>query len=229
MKILLLEDDVNLYQHIKLALENDHYIVDGCHDGESGMILILDHTHLYDIVIIDRMLPIIDGLTIVKAMRQKNIMTPVIIITALGEIENRIEGLDGGADDYLVKPFHMNELLARIRALTRRPTQLTSTHHLQYGDLSLDKENRTLSKDHRTLLLTAKEAELLSTLMNTPEKPFSREQLLIKVWGNTTEVETGNVDNYISFLRKRLKDLRSHCQITTIYGFGYKLENRHVK
>lgn len=229
MKILLLEDDVELCSSIQKALEQENHIVDCCNDGETAMLYALNTEYAYDIAIVDRMLPIIDGLTIIKAMRKKGIGIPVIIITAMSAIDNRIEGLDGGADDYLVKPFHIKELLARVRALTRRPANLQLSKKISYEDLTFDKENRILSSPVKSLQLTAKEAELLSIFIQNPETLFNREQLVAKIWGTSAEVEAGNVDNYISFIRKRLKELQSSCKITTVYGAGYKLEKSYVK
>lgn len=229
MKILLIEDDLELCKNIKNSLEKDNYTVDCCNDGETAMLYALNIDYSYDIAIIDRMLPIIDGLTIIRAMRRKGISIPIIIITAMSTLDNRVEGLDGGADDYLVKPFHIKELLARVRALTRRPANIQLSNRLQYGDLTFDKDSRTLSTPTHSLLLTAKETNLTSVFMQNPEIIFSREQLILKIWGSSSEVEAGNVDNYISFLRKRLKELQSQCKLTTVYGAGYKLEKTNVK
>ncbi|MDD3417423.1 MAG: response regulator transcription factor [Lachnospiraceae bacterium] len=224
MKILLLEDDLDLCKAIKIELEKQQYIVDCCNDGETAMLYALNTDYSYDIAIVDRMLPIIDGLSIIKAMRKKAITIPVIITTGMSSLNNRIEGLDGGADDYLIKPFHIEELLARIRALTRRPADLISLSTLNYADLIFDKNNRQLTCNDKTISLTAKESELLYVFMKKPENLFSKEQLLLKVWGTSSDIELGNVDNYISFLRKRLRELASSCEIKTIYGAGYKLE-----
>ena len=227
MKILLLEDDMELCSLIQAQLKKNGYIVDSCYDGETAMLYALNTDYAYDLAVVDRMLPIIDGLTIIKAMRRKGIQIPVIITTGMSGIEDRIEGLDGGADDYLVKPFHVEELLARIRALTRRPSKIKSTDVLSFADLSFDKTNRTLSKAEKSLVLTAKESELLYVLMEKPKQLFTREQLVLKIWGSSSDVELGNVDNYISFLRKRLRELGSLCEIKTIYGAGYRLERKH--
>ena len=227
MKILLLEDDMELCSLIQAQLKKNGYIVDSCYDGETAMLYALNTDYAYDLAVVDRMLPIIDGLTIIKAMRRKGIQIPVIITTGMSGIEDRIEGLDGGADDYLVKPFHVEELLARIRALTRRPSKIKSTDVLSFADLSFDKTNRTLSKAEKSLVLTAKESELLYVLMEKPGQLFTREQLVLKIWGSSSDVELGNVDNYISFLRKRLRELGSLCEIKTIYGAGYRLERKH--
>lgn len=227
MKILLLEDDMELCSLIQAQLKKNGYIVDSCYDGETAMLYALNTDYAYDLAVVDRMLPIIDGLTIIKAMRRKGIQIPVIITTGMSGIEDRIEGLDGGADDYLVKPFHVEELLARIRALTRRPSKIKSTDVLSFADLSFDKTNRTLSKAEKSLVLTAKESELLYVLMEKPGQLFTREQLVLKIWGSSSDVELGNVDNYISFLRKRLRELGSLCEIKTVYGAGYRLERKH--
>lgn len=229
MKILLVEDDAELCSVIKKALEKEKYIVDCVSDGETAMFYALNTEYAYDLAIIDRMLPVIDGLTIIKAMRKKGIRIPVIIITAMDALDNRIEGLDGGADDYLVKPFHIRELSARVRALIRRPADLQLSGKLQYGDLTFDKESRKLSSDGKSVQLTGRETELFSVLIQSPEKLFNREQLVLKIWGTSSEVEAGNVDNYISFLRKRLRELNSFCKITTVYGAGYKLEKNHAE
>ena len=229
MKILLVEDDAELCSVIQKALEKEKYIVDCVSDGETAMFYALNTEYAYDLAIIDHMLPVIDGLTIIKAMRKKGIRIPVIIITAMDALDNRIEGLDGGADDYLVKPFHIRELSARVRALIRRPADLQLSGKLQYGDLTFDKESRKLSSDGKSVQLTARETELFSVLIQSPEKLFNREQLVLKIWGTSSEVEAGNVDNYISFLRKRLRELNSFCKITTVYGAGYKLEKNQAE
>lgn len=227
MKILLLEDDVELCNAIERELVKHDYIVDSCNDGESAMLYALHVEYAYDIAIVDRMLPIIDGLTIIKAMRKKGLRIPILITTGMSSIEDRIEGLDGGADDYLIKPFHMQELLARVRALTRRPATLQK-EILTYLDLSFNKCNRTITCGDRSLLLTAKETNLLDVFMQHPEELFTREQLMVKTWGSASDVELGNVDNYISFLRKRLKELHSQCVIKTVYGAGYTLESSNA-
>ena len=191
IKILLMEDDLNLCQSIQQALKKEGYSVDCCNDGESAMIYALNTDYGYDLAIVDRMLPIIDGLTIIKAMRRKQIQIPVIIITGMSALDDRVDGLDS-------------------------------------ADLHFDYPNRKVTCNGQELILTAKETELLSVLMKQPETSFSREQLVLKVWGSNADIEPGNVDNYISFLRKRLRELHSKCAITTIYGSGYRLESAHA-
>ncbi len=228
MRVLLLEDDLNLCDTIEQALGKEGYSVDCCHDGETAMLYALNRDLGYDLAIVDRMLPIIDGLTIIKSMRRKGITIPVIIITGMSALDDRIDGLDGGADDYLVKPFHIRELLARVRALTRRPYEMKESNCLSYSDLTFDRTNRLLQKGNQELTLTGKETELLYHLMKTPETLLTKEQLVVRVWGTNSDIEPGNVENYISFLRKRLKELQSQCEIKTVYGTGYKLECSHA-
>lgn len=228
MRVLLLEDDLNLCGTIEEALGKEGYSVDSCHDGETAMLYALNTDLGYELAIVDRMLPIIDGLTIIKSMRRKGINIPVIIITGMSALDDRIDGLDGGADDYLVKPFHVRELLARVRALTRRPYEMKETTILTYADLTFDRVNRLLQKGSQSLTLTAKETELLYSLMRTPETQLTKEQLILRVWGADSNIEPGNVENYISFLRKRLKELQSQCEIKTVYGTGYKLGCSHA-
>ena len=224
MRVLLVEDDLNLSAVIAEQLQKEGYLTDCCEDGELALSYALNPEYTYDIVLLDRMLPIIDGLTVLKAMRQKQIWTPVIVITGLGELDDKIDGLDYGADDYLVKPFHIKELLARMRALIRRPADIVEKSVLVAFDLTFDTQLRRLSYQSHSVLLTQKEADLLAVFMENPDKTHSREQLLWKVWGGATEVEAGNVDNYIHFLRKRLRELNCKTQIKTVYGAGYRLE-----
>ena len=228
MKILLLEDDLHLCDSIQEELQKAGYVVDYCNDGETGMLYALNMDYCYDLAVIDRMLPIIDGLTIIKAMRRKQISIPVIIITGMSELNNRIEGLDNGADDYLVKPFHIPELLARIRALTRRPAEIRQEMNLCFSDLSFNQSERILTCGKKSLLLTTKEAEVLSAFIKHPYALMSREQLIYKIWGTDTDIVPGNVDNYISFLQKRLREIGSICEIKTIYGSGYRLEIKNA-
>lgn len=224
MRILLVEDDKNLSSVIAEQLEREGYRTDCCYDGEMALNYALNTEYRYDIVLLDRMLPIIDGLTVLKAMRQKQIFTPVLIITGLGELQDKIDGLDLGADDYLVKPFHIKELLARIRALTRRPSEIIDKQTLTAYNLTLDTEHRRLIFGGRSVVLTQKENDLMTVFMEKPDKTHSRSQLLWQVWGGSTEVEDGNVDNYIHFLRKRLRELGCTASIKTVYGTGYRLE-----
>ncbi len=229
MKILLIEDDKNLCSMIKQKLTQENYIVDACTSGEDGMIYALNANNGYSLAIIDRMLPVIDGLTIIKSMRKKQISIPVIIITGMSELNDKIDGLDNGADDYLVKPFHIPELSARIRALTRRPMIISEKSSLHYHDISLNLGRKELSCNKNTIPLTPKEFLLMCAFLEKPDTILTREQLMQKVWETDAPIEQGNVDNYVYFLRKRLRMLNSGCSITASYGSGYLLEVCHDK
>lgn len=224
MKILLLEDDPYLCRNIKHQLAKEDYTVDACGDGEEGFMLALDRKNGYDLAVIDRMLPVVDGLTIIKAMRSKDISIPVIVITGMSDLQHKIEGLDSGADDYLTKPFHTEELCARIRALTRRPAVLTQEDILTFHDISLDPAKKSLVCGDRSVTLTPTEFRLLEVFFRHPERVLSREYLVQKVWETTAAVEPGNLDNYIYFIRKRLRAAASECVLSSVYGSGYIFE-----
>lgn len=222
MRILMIEDDPALCDALRTQLIHAGYDVDVCTSGTDAPYYIMQKNA--DLILLDRMLPGIDGLTILKMIRQNQIQAPVILATAMDQIEDRIEGLDCGADDYIVKPYDVKELMARIRALTRRPPKLADTSRLTFSDLSLDLEQYTISCGGTTLTLSKKEASLFEYFLKNPEKTLSRELLLSHVWGADCAVEDGNLDNYIHFLRKRLKTLKSQAVLKTIHGIGYRLE-----
>ncbi len=224
MKILLIEDDLDLNAVICRQLQKHRYVTDACTDGEEGLHQALNTDAGYDLIIADRMLPIIDGLTIVKAMRQKRVNTPVILLTAMDKIGDRVEGLDSGADDYLTKPFSFEELLARIRAALRRPQEIQDIDTLEFASVCLDTSRGILSFGERQIELTKRECLLMEALMKGNSAPLSREQLILKVWGMESNIEQGNVDNYIGFLRRKLSFLRCGVAIKTQYGVGYRLE-----
>ncbi len=229
MKVLLIEDDQTLCSTIKQQLIKENYVVDACTSGEDGMIYALNPDNGYALAIIDRMLPVIDGMTIIKAMRKKQISIPVIIITGMSELHDKIDGLDNGADDYLVKPFHISELSARIRALTRRPAIISEKCCLQYHDLSLNLDKKELSCNKNTIPLTPKEFLLMCAFLEKPDTILTRDQLMQKVWETNAPIMQANVDNYVYFLRKRMKALHSGCSITSSYGSGYLLEVCHAE
>lgn len=222
MRILLIEDDKKLSQAIAKQLKQSGYEVDACYDGEEAIFYGMANS--YDIIILDRMLPEMDGLSVLKQLRKKQLAIPVIMVTALGEIEDRIDGLDAGADDYLVKPFAMDELLARIRALTRRPVTLQLSSIMTYQNLSLDPSKKLLFTSTTSLTLSKKEGDLLEFFIRNHDQVLTRELLLTRIWGPDSEVSDGNLDNYISFLRRRLKTVHSNAIIKTVHGIGYRLE-----
>lgn len=221
MRILIVEDDCALADGLKYHLERDGYEVDVAPDGEEGWRMVRHGA--YELVLLDRMLPGLDGVSLMKRMRINRLTVPVLMITALGGLNERVEGLDAGADDYLVKPFHTEELLARVRALARRPAGISDAGRFVCGDLTLD-EPRALLTAAETCPLTKREASLMAQFMKNPGRTLPRELLLSRVWGPDAPVEDGNLDNYIYFLRKRLKAAGSGAKIQTVHALGYRLE-----
>lgn len=170
------------------------------------------------------MLPGLDGIKVLKKIRASGIQTPVILITALGTLDDKVTGLDLGADDYLVKPFAFRELLARIHSIARRPRKLEQTGQLSYGDIVYQPAENTLIGSLGSCSMSHRESDLLEAFLRNPDQVLSRTQLLTKVWGLDTDVEEGNLDNYIHFLRRRLKSVGSNVRICTIRGMGYRME-----
>ncbi|EOS23092.1 hypothetical protein C806_03195 [Lachnospiraceae bacterium 3-1] len=222
MRILIIEDDKSLAETLRFQLECNHFETDVCYDGEEGLYFIEQQSH--DLILLDRMLPILDGISVLKITREKNISTPIIFLTALGALNDKITGLDCGADDYLVKPFDFEELLARIRCILRRPSKWEGNKPLELGDISYDTSQKKLSCSNSSCSLSAREGDLLEFFLRNPGQTIPRASLLTKVWGPDAEVEDGNLDNYIYFLRRRLKSVKSALQLKTIRGIGYQLE-----
>ncbi len=226
MRILMVEDDPGLCEAVSFQLEQKGVTVDVCQDGEDG--LHWARQQAYDLILLDRMLPGLDGLSVLRSLRQEGIVTPVVLVTALGEVSQRVEGLDAGADDYLVKPFAAEELMARIRAMSRRPRQWESSQIIRLGDVVFDREQKTLEKEGQSCTLSRRESELMEMLLKNPSQILPRGLLLSRVWGPEAEVEEGNLDNYIHFLRRRLRSVGSTLEIRTVRGVGYQLEVPHV-
>lgn len=226
MHILLIEDDERLCETLKYQLEQENCQVDVCLDGLSGLKMLL--TKSYALAILDRMLPCLDGLSILKRVRQENIQTPVILLTALGELQDKITGLDCGADDYLVKPFAFQELMARIRCIVRRPPAMLKRQELAFGDLKYDAQQHILSCQAKSCTLSKREGELMELFLRNPRQTLPRGTILTRVWGADAEVEDGNLDNYVHFVRRRLKTVESRVHLKTIRGIGYRLEETHV-
>lgn len=222
MKILLIEDDKNLCELLKYQLQREKHQVDICHDGRDGLDLLLQDAH--DLILLDRMLPTMNGLIVLKKARDCGINTPVIVITALGELYDRIEGLDHGADDYIIKPFECEELLARIRSLGRRSGKYEDDSLINFGDITYDNSLRILSGPKCELQLSGREGLLLEVLLRSPHEVIKRMVIFSRVWGVDAPVEEGNLDTYIHFLRKRLKYVGSILNIKTVRGIGYTLE-----
>lgn len=226
MRILIIEDDKSLAETLRFQLERNNFETDVCHDGEEGLHYIEQQAH--DLILLDRMLPELDGISVLKITREKNISTPIIFVTALGALNDKITGLDCGADDYLVKPFDFEELLARIRCILRRPSKWEGSKPIEYGDLSYDTEQKKLHCKNHSCSLSAREGDLLEFFLRNPRQTIPRTSILTKVWGVDAEVEEGNLDNYIYFVRRRLRSVESSVELKTIRGVGYQLEVPHV-
>ena len=216
MRILYVEDEKFLAEAVIHLLKKERINVDHAADGEEGLKLALKPN--YDVIVLDIMLPKMSGLDILKTVRHRGIKTPIIMLSALNEVEDKVRGLDFGADDYLAKPFKSIELIARIKALVRRPA-LSEAKVLNFEDLKLNLTNRTLNG----VELTDKEARIFEMLIKTPGSAITKEQILAYVWGSEVEFEENYVEVYISYLRKKLKSLKSKVETKTIRNLGYKL------
>ena len=226
MRVLIIEDEVRLASTLQDLLDMNGYTADVCHDGESGLDNVL--SGIYDVVLLDVMLPKMDGFTVLRNLRSAGNAVPVLMLTARSELSDRVEGLDCGADYYLTKPFEPKELLACIRALTRRQPELRSSDTVEFGDLKLDKSAFTLSCGNRQLRLSRKEFDMMDLLMRNRDMVLTKETLLLKIWGYESDAEDNNVEVYVSFLRKKLDHLRSKVKIKTIRMVGYCLEVSEV-
>ena len=222
MRVLIIEDEVRLASTLQDLLDMNGYTADVCHDGESGLDNAL--SGIYDVVLLDVMLPKMDGFTVLRNLRSAGNAVPVLMLTARSELSDRVEGLDRGADYYLTKPFEPRELLACIRALTRRQPELRSSDAVEFGDLKLDKSSFTLSCGDRSLRLSRKEFDMMELLMRNRDMVLTKETLLLKIWGYESDAEDNNVEVYVSFLRKKLDHLHSKVKIKTIRMVGYCLE-----
>ena len=225
MRILLIEDDPALARGVCFNLKEAGYTVDRCYDGKEGYERIQEQP--YDLILLDRMLPHMDGLTILSRIRSLGINIPVIMLTALNGISDRVVGLNAGADDYIVKPFAMEELLARIEAIRRRPRELVNPNKLTFEDISLDLTGLYLTGPKHSCNISKTECALAEFMLTHPNIPLSRSLLISKVWGPYSEVEDGNLDNYIHFLRRRFMTVGSKLHIKTIRSVGYLLEAKN--
>jgi len=216
------EDEVNLAEALTQILKKQQYSVDAVHDGRSGLDSAL--SGIYDLILLDIMLPELNGISLLKTIRGQGLSTPVIMLTAKGEVEDKIAGLDDGADDYIAKPFATGELLARIRAALRRKGEVVPEDAIRFGDIELNTSGLKLSCKGKELKLILKESELLELLITRKQAVTSKEQMIEKLWGFDSEAEHNNVEVYISFLRKKLAFLNASVRISTLRGIGYVLE-----
>ena len=225
MRILIVDDEIRLAEALGEIMTENKYIADIVNDGESGYDYAM--SGIYDVIILDVMLPKMTGFDIVRKMRENKEKTPVILLTAKDEIADKVVGLDCGADDYLTKPFSPEELLARVRALSRRQGEVI-LNELTFGDLVLNQSANTLFCGVKSIHLGLKEFEILRLLLSNPSSIVTKEDLLLKVWGSDSNAEDNNVEVYISFLRKKFFFLDSTVTIETIRKLGYHLkENKN--
>ena len=220
MRILVVEDEHRIATALKKGLEQESYAVDLAFDGKTGLDLAIGEE--FDLIILDRLLPEMDGIEICKEVRKNNIHTPILLLTAKGQTNDKVEGLDAGADDYLVKPFAFEELLARIRALQRRPRQ-TQGQILSLEDLSLDIKMFEVKRKERIINLSSKEFALLEYMMRHAKKTLSKEQIITHVWNYDSDVLPNTVEVYIGYLRNKIDKPFRKKLINTIRGFGYRL------
>lgn len=222
MKILIIEDEYSLADAIAETLKKESFDVKIIIDGEEGENEAL--TNIYDLILLDIMLPNKDGFQILKNLESEKINTPIIILTAKSEIYDKLNGLENGADDYITKPFHMRELVARIKNILKRKSNIEDTNYLEYGDIKLDLKAGRIICNNNKIMINGKELDLLETLLLNKTQVINREILANKIWGYNSDTEYNNVEVYMSFLRKKLKLLKSKVKIKTIRGIGYKLE-----
>jgi len=222
MRILVVEDEHKIARAVGRALEQESYAVDIVYDGDEGYAMAT--TEPYDLAIIDRMIPgEYDGIAIVKAMRDAKIHTPVLLLTALGSTSDKTKGLDSGADDYLVKPFALEELLARVRALLRRPAEQKGTV-LKAADLELDTTTFRVTRAGKEISLTSKEFALLEYLLRNQGRPSSKETIVAHVWDYDADILLNTVEVYIKYLRAKVDEPFDKQLVKTVRGFGYKIE-----
>lgn len=222
MRILLVEDEIHLSEALLYTLRKNNYIVDAAYDGITGQQMA--ETLVYNLIILDRMLPGKEGLDILKELRKQGITTPILILTAKDSVKNRIEGLDSGADDYLIKPFSKDELLARIRALGRRQTEIIINEELNIGNMTFNPLKGEIKTKSRTLKLTSKESQILEILIKNKALVISKEQLMERIWGFQSDIELNNIEVYLSYLRKKLAMIDCGIKIETIRARGYCLK-----
>lgn len=225
MRILLAEDEVSLSKALKVILERNNYSVDQVYDGEEALSFLSADN--YDCLILDLMMPKVDGITVLKTMRKEGNMLPVIILTAKSEVDDKVLGLDSGANDYLTKPFNSRELLARIRAITRSKENKEGDSILKMGNTILMRDTFILKTDSGETRLQSKEFQILELLMQNKNKLISTERLMEKIWGFDSEAEINVVWVYISNLRKKLASLDSNVEIKATRNAGYTLEERN--
>ncbi len=222
MRILIIEDEYNLADAISTRLKKEKYLIDIKTDGEDGYFDAT--TNVYDLIVLDVMLPGMNGFEILKKLREENITSKIIMLTAKSSIEDKLGGLENGANDYLTKPFHMDELVARINIQLKSTSSNKNTLEFQDLVLDLDKSKLTCTKTADSIDLVCKEFQLLEYFMNNPEQILSKMQIYDKVWGIDSDIESNNLEVFLTFLRRKLKAIGSSCNIKAVRNLGYKLE-----
>lgn len=224
MRILIVEDEYSLADVLAAALQKENYMVDKAYDGEDGLLQAM--TGIYDAILLDIMLPKQNGYEVLRKLRQDKIQTPVLLLTAKSELDDKIKGLDFGADDYLTKPFEIRELLARIRAITRRQGNYIETSVLHFGDLELNIKQCSITNAAtlKSVQLGAKEFQLLELFLKNKNQIITREQIAEKIWGYDSNAEYNNVEVYISFTRRKMNFIGVSARIKAVRGIGYLLE-----
>lgn len=228
LRILIIEDEMKLAEAIAFRLKKEHYIVDINNDGETGLDNAL--TNIYDLIILDVMLPKVNGFDILKEIKNEGIETKVIMLTAKSMLEDKLYGFESGANDYITKPFHMDELVARVNAQLRNNVKLNK-NIIEVGDLvlNIDKANVLCKTTNETIDIMGKEYLLLEYFMNNANQVISREQIYNKIWGFENNAESNNLEAYLSFIRKKLRIIGTDANIKAVRGLGYKLEVRDEK
>ena len=227
MNILIIEDEYSLADAVAETLKSENFNVCIKTNGEDGEDEAL--TENYDLILLDVMLPGKNGFDILKYLRQEKIKTPVIMLTAKSEIDDKLNGLEHGADDYITKPFAMRELMARIKAVLKRTNNIEDTNCLEYGDLLLDLKNAKLKCKDNEIQISGKELELLEQLLLNKNQILSKESLIERIWGYESDAEYNSVEVYITFIRRKLKLIESKVNIKAVRGIGYKLEEKNDK
>ena len=227
MNILIIEDEYSLADAVAETLKKEKFNVCIKTNGEDGEDEAL--TENYDLILLDVMLPRKNGFEILNYLRQEKIKTPVIMLTAKAEIEDKLNGLENGADDYITKPFSMRELIARVKAVLKRTNNIENTDCLEYGDLKLDLKNAKISSYSSEIQVAGKELEILEQLLLNKNQISSRESLLERIWGYESDIEYNNLEVYLTFIRRKLKLIDSKVSIKAVRGIGYKLEEKDVK
>lgn len=221
MRILICEDEIDLADGLSTILKGNNYSVDTVYDGEQALIYL--EAENYDAVVLDIMMPKVDGITVLKTIRKKGNNIPVLMLTAKSQIEDKVEGLDFGADDYLTKPFDIKELLARLRSITRRQSNITD-NILSFGNITLNRTTFELSSEKGSFKLASKEFQMLEMFMLNPSHLISVDTFMDKIWGYDTESDISVVWVYISYIRKKLVSLNANVEIKVTRNVGYSLE-----